>query len=238
MRSTYWQIAAVLAIAILVDSCAVTRQPVPVPATAAVQATYPSDLQGAQLFRINPTASIVHILVYRGGTMAHMGHNHVISSTSLSGYLWQHASPEGSGFNIVIPVNELIVDDDHTRAEEGAEFPLNVNEEARQGTRSNMLSEVLLDGEHFPFITIKSIRIGGATNALQVTAALQIKQQTREVTVPVAIEVHGHQLAARGEFDIRQSDFGMVPFSVAMGALNVLDTVKIRFDLVASHIEP
>src|SRR5690348_16519563 len=51
---------------------------------------YPDDLRGAQLFRISPATSSLHILVYRSGTMASLGHNHVISSRSVNGFVWRH----------------------------------------------------------------------------------------------------------------------------------------------------
>jgi hypothetical protein len=195
-------------------------------------------LQGAKLYRIDPAASSVHILVYRGGTLASMGHNHVISSKSLAGYAWQHDSRDRSGFDIVVPVNELIVDDDSARAMEGADFPLNVNDDAKRGTRDNMLSAALLDGAQFPFITIRSTGISGPVNTPQVVAEIQIRGQTQVLTVPVALEIRDDTLRAHGEFDISQSAFGITPFSVAMGALRVLDVVKIRFDLLASRTQP
>jgi polyisoprenoid-binding protein YceI len=239
-RSIRWHLILVLLSAILLNSCAVSppEQPEVTPAPAAAQASYPPDLQGAQLYRIDAAASSVHILAYRGGTMARMGHNHVISSTNFSGFIWRGSTLQGSGFNIVVPVNDLIVDDDEARKAEGAEFPLNIDDEARQGTRKNMLSEQVLDGAHFRSITIKSVAMTGTLDAPQVRAALQIKQQTREVTVPVTIEDGGTQLTVRGEFKFLQSDFGIVPFSVGMGTLYVVDSVTIRFDLVGRHAEP
>jgi polyisoprenoid-binding protein YceI len=239
----------------LVASCAVapTVPPETVPAATAAQATNPRDLQGAQLYRIDPAASTVNILVYRGGSMAKIGHNHVISSTSLAGFIWQHATLDRSGFNLVVPVNELIIDDEHARAAQGEDFPGKIPDEAKQGTRNNMLGKTQLDGALFPFITINSVSISGAMDVPQVKAMLQIKNQTHEVALPVKMEVRGQQvrdqqargqqaggqqLAVSGEFEVKQSDFGITPFSVAMGALFVLDSVKVRFDLVAVQIQP
>jgi len=167
-----------------------------------------------------------------------MGHNHVISSKTIAGYAWHHNAWERSGFDIVMPVNELIVDDDTARAMEGAEFPLNVNDEAKQGTRQNMLGTALLDAAQFPFISLKSVRISGAADAPQALVAIQIRDQTRELAIPLTLEVGANILRAHGMFEISQTAFGITPFSVAMGALQVVDVVKIRFDLLASPIQP
>lgn len=237
MRSKYIKLAVALAGAILLTCCAapVRVPPAGVPAPAA---TYPKDLRGAHLYRVDPAASTVHILVYRGGTMANMGHNHVISSTRLDGYVWRHTAPDRSGFDIVVPVNALIVDDDDARAAQGDDFPLNVDDQARQGTRSNMLGESVLDGAHFPAITLQSIAISGAPDTPTVKARLRIRNQVREEIVPVTIQVHGEQLLVKGEFSVKQSDFGIAPFSVAMGALYVVDEVTVRFNLVARSVQP
>lgn len=240
MRSTDVYLAVVFLSALLVASCTTTKpvSPATLPSATAGQVAYPHDLQGAQLFRIDAKTSSVRILVYRGGTMAKMGHNHVMSSTNLAGYVWRHATLQGSGFNIVVPVNEIIVDDDNLRVTEGADFPLNVTAEAKHGTRENMLSEPLLDAVHFPYITIKSITMSGAIDTPQVIASIQIKNQTHEMAVPVALVTRDNTLEVRGEFELKQSEFGITPFSVAMGALYVLDTIKVKFDLVALRVEP
>ena len=244
MRSIHWYLAAVLSGAILVASCttappaAPVAAPVAPPVASTGEAAYPRDLQGAELYRIDPAASSVHILVYRGGTLANMGHNHVISSKSLAGYVWQHASLDRSGFDIVVPVDQLIVDDDTARAMEGADFPLNVDDNAKRGTRDNMLSAALLDSAQYAFITIKSIGMSGAMDAPLVTIVVQIRNSTQALSVPVTLAGNDKTLRAHGEFELRQSDFGITPFSVAMGALRVLDVVKVRFDLLASRIQP
>ena len=168
-----------------------------------------------------------------GGTMAKMGHNHVISSKTIAGYAWHHKAWERSGFDIVVPVNELIIDDDTARAMEGAEFPLNVNDAAKQGTRDNMLSAALLDGAQFPFISIKSISVNGQNDAPQMTVAIRIRDQNRELNVPVALAAGDSTMRAHGMFEISQTEFGITPFSVDMGALKVVNVAQVNVDLLA-----
>ena len=184
-------------------------------------------------YRIDATSSKLHILVYRGGTLARLGHNHVISSRNISGNIWRGPSLKDSGFDIMIPVNALIVDDNEARAAEGEDFPLNVTEDAKQGTKANMLRSTLLDGASYPDIHIKSVSLQGDQNAPLVVAALRIKDQTRQISLPVTLRSADGQLHIKGEFDIKQTDFGITPLNVALGALLVLDTVKIKFELVA-----
>lgn len=223
----------------LLAACTVAPERVPprtvVPADA-TQARPPSSPQveaTTKNYRIAPMESSLRILVYRGGTMALLGHNHVISSADLQGQIWRGATAESSGFEIEVPVNTLIVDDNAARAEEGEDFPLNVSEDAKAGTKANMLRPTLLDGEHFPKISIRATRITGSTASPDVVGSMRIKDQTREIRLPVTLTETDSALAIQGSFEIRQSDFGITPLSIAMGALTVQDTVKIKFRLVA-----
>lgn len=202
------------------------------PPMAAVQPAPASSL--AKMYQVDAAASTLHILVYRGGPMARLGHNHVVSSPNLQGRVWQGAALEDSGFDITVRVNDLVVDDNTARAAEGADFPLNISEDAKQGTKANMLRETLLDGARYPEIRISSVRVQGNAKTPVVIAALRIKDQTRQITVPVTLQATDKGLQVTGAFEIQQTDFGITPLSIAMGALLVVDAVKIKFALVAA----
>lgn len=193
----------------------------------------PGDVPGATNYRIDPQASALHILVYRGGTFAKLGHNHVMSSKSLTGRVWMHRELTQSGFEMAFPVADLIVDDPDARRAAGSEFPPEIPEADKQGTRKNMLRAEVLDGETYPRVEVKSARIEGALPAPQISARITIKQATQDVIVPVQLSVNGDRLTATGQFSIQQTDFGMKPFSVAMGALEVKDRLDVRFSIVA-----
>ncbi|CAM8624033.1 Lipid/polyisoprenoid-binding, YceI-like [Comamonadaceae bacterium] len=212
------------------------RSVVPSDATQARTSSSPQVEATTKSYRIAPAESNLRILVYRGGTMARLGHNHVISSADLQGQIWRGATAESSGFEIDVPVNTLIVDDNAARAEEGEDFPLNVSEDAKAGTKANMLRPTLLDGERYPEISIRAIRITGSASSPDVVATMRIKDQTREIRLPVMLSEADGALVVQGSFDIRQSDFGITPLSIAMGALTVQDTVKIKFRLVARAV--
>lgn len=222
---------AVLLFVMLAASCArVARSPTePAPGIPGA----PVVPRGATLYRVSSADSSVHIRVYRGGTLSNLGHNHVISSKSVAGQIWTHASIEKSGFDLVLPVSDLIVDDNEARAAAGAEFPLNVPDDAKQGTRRNMLGEAVLDAAHYPRISLQSVAVRGSMNVPQVTARITIKTQSREVLAPLKLALNGKELQATGEFEIKQTDFGIKPYSVALGALAVQDGLKIKFELRA-----
>lgn len=241
-RSLLRRAASPMAFALLLGACSggpdrvPPRTPVSAETTQARPSVAAPNAALATRYRVDPQESSLRILVYRGGTMARLGHNHVISSADLQGQIWRGATAESSGFEIEVPVNTLIVDDNAARAEEGEDFPLNVSEDAKAGTKANMLRPTLLDGARYPEISIQATRITGSTASPDVVATMRIKDQTREIRLPVTLTETDSALAIQGSFEIRQSDFGITPLSIAMGALTVQDTVKIKFRLVARAV--
>jgi polyisoprenoid-binding protein YceI len=208
--------------------------PVRQPATEPEKVGGAADLRGATLYTVAPTQSEVHIRVYRGGTLARLGHNHVMSAGALRGRVWMHPDFSRSGFELAFAVNELTVDDERARAAAGAEeFPPGIPDKDKEGTRRNMLREEVLDADHFSQITLRSARIEGTLAAPSLTVRITIKNVSRDVVVPTTLTLNGKQLRAQGEFEVRQTEFGIKPFSIAMGAMQVQDVLRIKFDIVA-----
>jgi hypothetical protein len=189
---------------------------------------------GAKVFGIDPQRSVVSIRVYRSGPMAKLGHNHVITSTEESGLAWRGPTPAESGFELRIPVDTLVVDDPAARAAAGPDFEGSVPDSAREGTKKNLLRAEVLDAAQFPEVTVRAGGLGGTWQAPVAQADVNIKGDTRRIEVPLDLAEAGGTLTARGTFRLRQTEFGMVPFSVAGGAIQVADEIALGFEIVAT----
>ena len=192
-------------------------------------------------YQILPQSSLLTVLVYRGGTLASAGHNHVIASHDLSGAVYIPSAVMQSSFEVHVPVGTLTVDEAELRAQQpAAEFPPDVSESAKQGTRRNMLGEALLDAQRNPEIVLQSLQLepagSTAANSGAVLAHVQssVRGQLRTFTVPVRyrLEEKG-TLEISGEFLLRQSELGLTPFSALLGALQVQDEMRVNFHIVA-----
>jgi len=211
-----------------------TSPPVAQPPSAAPAPAAPTPPPpGAREYKVVAEESLLQILVYRGGTMARLGHNHVIASHQVSGSVFVTDDPLQTRFDISIPVNELTIDEPAMRETAGADFPPGVPQSARDGTRKNLLSEPLLDGEKYPAIRLRAIDVVAAGEGFDVGVEIMIKDQVRSVRVPLTLARKEGALVARGEFPLKQSELGLKPFSVAMGSLIVLDEMHIHFEVVA-----
>jgi polyisoprenoid-binding protein YceI len=145
-----------------------------------------------------------------------------------------------STFEVSVPVAQLTIDEPELRAQEGPDFPAEVPDSAKEGTRRNMLSEALLNGAQCPDITLVSQHIEAPTAAgspVRADVQVTIRGQTHSLSVPVTYSFEDSRLIVSGELPIKQTDLGLTPFSAMLGALQVQDELRVRFRIVARRAQ-
>jgi len=214
------------AVAAMLAACApvATREP------PAREATLPPDFpvavyraaaaRGERVLRIDTANSRVVIEVRREGSLAHLGHDHVVASRDVAGYVLADAGRA----DLAIPLAKLTVDEPELRTEAGLDTQPSAADIA--GTRRNMLASVL-DAERHPYATIHVARAD--PHADRVTVAITLHGVTRRFDVPARIEADAGGIIASGALSFDQSAFRIVPFSVLGGALAVRDRLDLRF---------
>ena len=181
---------------------------------------------------VDTQASEIRLLVYRDGPMARFGHNHVMIG-QVRGEISVSDSAAASGFRLEIPVESFAVDAPLPRAEEGEAFSATVSDQARKGTRDNMLGPEVLDAAHYPLILIESDSLVGPRWNPGVTAHITLRGTSSELKFPAAVIEQPGSLTVIAAFHVLQSDLGIKPFSVLGGAIRVRDAIDIRVRLVA-----
>ena len=79
------------------------------------------------------------------------------------------------------------------------------------GLRDNHLrSEDFFDVKRFPAITFESVRVEAAGRRATVAGRLTLHGVTREVTVPVDVDLTDLALVASGEFVVNRGDYGIM----------------------------
>ena len=208
----------------------------PPPAAASPPASQPQPsgqkVEGRE-FRVDSEASLLTIRVYKGGPLSRAGHNHVIASHSLNGVAYVPDEPTRASFDVHLPVAELVVDEDALRAQEGPDFPPGVPEDAKEGTKRNMLGPSLLEAERYPEIVLQSEAMQRGPEGLQAQVRVIVRDRASAVIVPLQYGIQGGFLHVEGELALKQTDLGLTPFSLFGGALRVQDEIKVRFSIVA-----
>ena len=235
-------------LALVLSGCPLRPLPTAPPEVAAET---PAPHEGVP-YDIVADESLLTIRVYRGGTLASAGHNHLIASHALTGTIYVPADITRTSFEAHIPVAAFTVDEAALRAQEhSADFPPEVPDAAREGTRRNMLGEALLDSERNPQIVLRALRLesagqpaastgseagseaGGEARAVLARVQTTVRGEVRTISVPVRYQFTAGALIASGEAPLRQSDIGLTPFSALLGALQVQDEMRVRFRIVA-----
>lgn len=229
-RAAAWRIARAAALAVLLAACA----PPPSSQTAASLPPAPADFPeghyrqaetlGRKVLRVDPGESLVAIVVRRAGPLAGLGHDHVVASRDVRGYV----DTEGGRADLYVALARLTVDEPGLRAE--AKLDTLPSQEAIEGTRRNM-HEKVLDTLRHPFALVRATRTGADPARLDV--AITLHGTTRSFVVPVRIEPAKDSVAVSGKLTFNQTEFGITPYAVLGGALQVQDQLELRFRISA-----
>jgi hypothetical protein len=180
--------------------------------------------EGLPVFRIESEGSLVVIEVHRGGSLARVGHDHVIAAHQLQGLIAQGEKRSDLYFRL----EDLVVDEPELRAQ--AKLDTHPSADDIAGTRHNMLNA--FEAERYPFAVVHIEQIGAA----HVRTAVSLHGVVRTQEVPAQIDLRGDEMTVAGELTLKQTDFGIKPVSVLGGALQVVDEMQVRFSIHARRV--
>jgi polyisoprenoid-binding protein YceI len=186
-------------------------------------------------YRVDAAASELLILVYRGGRLARLGHNHVVSATRIEGELNALPGLTGSRFRLRVPLSGLTLDEPRLRSRLGEDFRTEPSEDDVRLTRERMLGDGVLDAERFPHLTLVGRVDTGPPARPQLQIRVSLHGVERPLRAPANLEQSSQGYWVGGELTLRQTDFGITPFSALGGALKVEDVVDVRFRLLLAR---
>lgn len=192
---------------------------------------------GNRVYRFDDDASRVLALVGKAGVLSGAGHVHVVAVKRLRGFA--RTGARAAKADVLFPVRAMRVDPPAIRSALGGEYAeVHMDAQQRTDTRKNML--ISLDAHAYPWVHLAISRANAAAQTpLQIK--LTLHGQTRAITLPAApatIQSGAQRLIAEGSFHIRQSDFGIEPYAILLGALRVKDELQIRYHLVFERWHP
>lgn len=196
------------------------------PVTALRSAYAALAAQGHPVYRVDAAQSLVAITVRRGGSLARLGHDHVVASHSVQGWI----APDANRADLYVPLSQLTVDEPALRAEAGLDTQPSASDIA--GTRSNMLDKVL-ETQKFPYALIHIASVDRNATGGNLNILITLRDVTRPFVVPATLQAGPGTMDVDGVFDFKQSVFGIVPFSILGGAVKVEDTLRLRFMIQA-----
>jgi hypothetical protein len=183
-------------------------------------------------YKIDSGASELRLLVFRGGPLARLGHNHVLVNRAVTGHAQIGDAIASTSFSLSVPAGAFSVDDAQARRDEGDDFPGEIPEDAKEGTRHNMLSAAVLNAAQFPDISVTSSALSGTLDSVTAEVEISAAGHSSRILVPVTLQGDAQHFVATGSMELRQTALGLAPYSLMGGALQVLDTMQLRFKIM------
>jgi polyisoprenoid-binding protein YceI len=174
-------------------------------------------------FRIDAGRSQFTVRVLVGGLLSSFAHNHTIAVRDFTG----EARLEDASVQINVRANSLAVVD-------------KVSDKDRREIEKKMRDDVL-ETSKYPEISFRSVSVqaqktGEGQFKARIEGDLTLHGVTRREIINAQVSVEGNTVRARGEFQIRQTNYKISPPSVGMGTIKVKDTLKLSFDITANRI--
>lgn len=158
------------------------------------------------------------------GRAARMGHRLTIAMTR-----WQAtvswAGPQPKALDLVVQADSLAV----LRGDGGVK---GLSGPEKAVVRSNALKS--LNASRFPEIRFVAPAIEETDDGYRLTGDLEIRGKSRQQVIELHTEDVGDAWRMWTEATVRQTDYGIKPYSLLMGSVQVADAVSLSFSAVHS----
>jgi len=134
---------------------------------------------------------------------------------------WEGAEPVTVELSIEVDSFEVLRGEGGVKALSGAERAL---------VKSNALKS--LGANRYPRIRFDADKIDETHAGYRLTGALQIRGKSRQHVIDLCTEDLGDAWRMSAESGVRQSDYGVKPYSMLLGSMQVTDEVTVVFTAV------
>jgi polyisoprenoid-binding protein YceI len=164
--------------------------------------------------------SRLDVVTDKAGLLGAFGHDHRIRARSFSGTIvYDSTDVAASRVEITVQCQSLDV--------------LPIGADRRDGPRvEEAMREQVLHVDRWPTITFRSRSVTPIGDRLRVTGDLTLAGQTHPVTADMKVQAGQRALVATGAFSIKQTDWGIEPYSGALGTIKVADEVTFELQIV------
>ena len=170
----------------------------------------------AGTYRLGPDDGTLVVRTGRTGAAAKAGHDLVIEVTAWEGTLRVGDDPADTSVELQADATSL-----HVR--EGSGGMQSLGDDDKANIRTTIHDDVLKGRA----ITFRSTAVTGADGQLNVQGELTLAGTTRPLAFDLAVGDDGR---LSGAAVVKQTDWGMKPYSTLFGALKVADEVRVEID--------
>ena len=179
-------------------------------------------------------ATELAVKVSKTGAGASLAHDHVVVATKFNGKgsLDDSGTPESLSLELTAETSSLVPDEPEARRKYSLpNTPVPPGD--RKKVKEHMLGEDQLDAVKHPTITFVVSRvIATERGALQCAGQLTLHGVTRELVFPIRVNRSDRQFEADANVRFKTSDFGVKPYSAALGLIRNKDEVELVVHVV------
>lgn len=215
-------ILSALGFSLLADTASAQDQAASPPKSAAIQKFNPGDL--------NLEFSRVYIFVDKTNNL---GHSHGVEGKLKGGKLLTDATETST---LVFDMRSFVADTETARKVFGIDA--SIDAATVKKVNQNMLGNEILDVQRFPEASLEKATLTKTDRQssrglpeYKLEGDFTLHGKTRHVVIPCDLEIKDGWHHIRGKFTIRQTDFGIKPYTKAFGAVGIKDELVIQGDL-------
>ncbi|MFG2006401.1 YceI family protein [Spirillospora sp. NPDC048911] len=171
-------------------------------------------------YELGPDNGRLLLKTSRSGLGRRAGHDLTIEATRWSATATIAASADPAGSSV-----EVTVETDGLEIREGAGGVLPLSDSDRSEIKKNLRK--VLQADRHATITFRSTAVDGTAEKFSVEGELTIMGRSESLVVGAAA-ADGR---VRGGATVRQSRWGIKPYSAFFGALKLADDIEVAFDL-------
>jgi len=181
----------------------------------------------SRTYRIVTSESSLWVFVEKAGLLSAFAHNHEIGVKSWSGSVTlPESGVAAASAQFDVDARSLVVLDKKVSDKDRTEI-------------FNSMHREVLESEKYPRIAFRSISITGIAKSgenrygFTLDGDLSLHGTTKRIAVPLTATVTPAEIRISGKYRLKQTDYGIRPYSAAGGTVKVRDVVTINFSIVA-----
>jgi polyisoprenoid-binding protein YceI len=181
-------------------------------------------------YRLAPVQSTFTVQAFAEGLLSAFGHDPILAIKDFTGEAqFVPGSFESASVKVTIRADSIVLSNE-------------VKEKDRVEIEQTMREQVLEISKcpeiHFSSSNISVTRLAEGRYRARIIGDLTLHGVTQKnLWITSEATITGDSLRAKGEFSLKQSDFGIKPFSAAGGTIKLKNELKFSFDIVAQKEE-
>lgn len=183
-------------------------------------------------YKVLVDESELFVKVFKTGIASVLADNHLVEALNFDGeIIFDKNNPNSSSIKLRMYTKSLSADDPDIRKKHGLEV---LSTDDVKEINKHMLGADQLNVEKYPEISFQSHHVKYVDSAgYEIIGIFNLHGVTHEVKFIAHITLDGNKLFSSGILRFKQSEYGIEPYSIALGTIKNKDEIELNFSIIA-----